>query len=88
MPNQQHSNNKKFYIQTKTNKITKKERNKQNVCPYPQNLNGTLSPMWQEIQWDEEPKCAKAKVSLELEHQNTCQKTNSNLFLKEQTSKG
>jgi hypothetical protein len=29
------------------------------------------------IQWDEEPKCAKAKVSPELEHQNTCKKLTS-----------
>ena len=40
------------------------------------------------LQWDEEPKSAKSKASPKLEHQNTCQKTNSNLFLKDQTSNG
>jgi hypothetical protein len=39
------------------------------------------------IPWDEEPKCAKAKASPELEHQNT-PTTNSNIFLDEQTLKG
>jgi hypothetical protein len=34
------------------------------------------------LQWDEEPKRAKAKVSPELEHQNTCQRLTAIFFSK------
>jgi hypothetical protein len=42
----------------------------------PPNLNDTLFPMWQEIQYSgvRKPECAKARASPKLEYQNTCQK--------------
>ena len=69
--------NKKFIYRQKQTKQQIKQTNKQTEClSTPPNLNDTLSPMWQEIQYSgmRKSKCAKAKGSPELEHQNTYQK--------------
>jgi hypothetical protein len=83
MTNQQHSNKQKDYIHAKKKK--KKKKKKQTEClSTPQNLNDTLSPMWQEIHYsgmrtrDEQ----SPRRSPKLKHQNTCQKLTAIFFSK------
>jgi hypothetical protein len=75
MPNQQHNNFFIFFL-TKTNKTNKQTNKKTMYFSTPPNLNDTLFPMWQEIQYSgvRKPECAKARASPKLEYQNTCQK--------------
>ena len=78
MPNQQHSNKiKKFINRQKQAKQQIKQTNRQTEClSTPPNINDTLSPMWQEIQYSgmRNQSVQRSRRPPELEHQNTYQK--------------
>ena len=62
-----------FFFRQKQTKQTDKTNKKTMCFSTPPNLNDTLSPMCQEIQYCgmRKPKCTKTRASPKLEHQNT-----------------